>query len=499
MKQILFGLNSSSNRQIEESILNEYKQRHKEGFNYNSEYCLVDIEKELSKNTYEILILREFIEGSINPVSIDYIDRITDKYPNTRIIFIMENEHENNSYIKSLFNLGIYDLIYKEDADIKSIIESIKYPRNKMSAKIYLDLYYDVEQINDRESLEEIPTEELEVILSNLNNSSKENISSTFNEIDRQYNEKQMLFLMTLVSQEIVDILLDANNKNATYYYNKIRNLLSSQENRESEIEKESNTKTVTIKKVEYITAQQTKKKVGVAGVATGCGTTHTAIGIASYLASRKKKVAIVDESNSLISLKAHAKPLKNQNVFKYNNIDFYFTSKDMSSLVNLQNYDYVIYDLGKLKNWNYEKGQLERNGQYEKMFMMDLQILCLNGSIWRWNDINYYRCDSFAEIEPFIENWKLVLNLADTKAKKKIIREIREITVLRQIFESSTYDPFQLDEQSKEFFESILGSIVESSTLKNKENKKLNILGFLEKWMPMVFLCLKTVAKKIN
>ena len=108
MLKVLFGLNQSPNREIENKIRDKYKEVVGERFDYDSEYYIEGIWRALKQNHYDILVLRRL---GRNPDKVQLLDDITDNYPDLQIIYIVDDEHHKDNYIKQLFNLGIYNII----------------------------------------------------------------------------------------------------------------------------------------------------------------------------------------------------------------------------------------------------------------------------------------------------------------------------------------------------------------------------------------------------
>jgi len=303
-KHILFGLNNSSDRKFENAILNIYTQELGKEFTYDSEYYLQGINKNLSDNHYDLLILREDLEGIANPVTVEFMDKITDKHPQLRIILIIENEHEKDNYVKRLFNLGIYDILYKEDAAIEEIVELIETPRSKMKAKIYLDID-EIQDLSRENNLEEMPDEELEQILLHLNQATQDTISEIFDEINRQYNDKQMLFLFTLLPLEVIKMLSETGNSNFEKLHKKWM-IIEGKYNHIDDEEKETTTKekikTKVVTKVEKQYIHSIPKDYNKIAAFIGnrkVGTTTIVDLVANEFSRKGKKVVVLDLTKS--------------------------------------------------------------------------------------------------------------------------------------------------------------------------------------------------------
>ncbi len=210
---------------------------------------------------------------------------------------------------------------------------------------------------------------------------------------------------------------------------------------------------------------------IGIGGVSNGSGTTHTTLGLASYLRKIKNKVAIVEFNNKpqLSRLIAYSN-IQNKDYFSINKLDIYFQKhiqQDSNSFNQMilklksDDYDYIIIDFGELKSLNNE-GISKNNISYNELCKSDYQILCLNGSSWKWEDINFFRCDNFAEVEPYINNWILTISLVTNHFFRDIKKEIENITVLKNIKKAPLYlNPFNISEENNEYFKELIKHII--------------------------------------
>lgn len=295
MKRVLFGLNQNSNKEIEEKIKEKYIEIVGESFEYDCEYYLAGIWRALEERQYDILILKEDLEGT--SVKIEYLDDLTDKYPNLEIILIINDEHERDNYVKQLFNLGIHNILYKEDLRLSYVVELMQSPRNKMDAKIYLDID-EIESISKESNMETINDRELEVMMLNLKEATVEEISPIFDEIANAYNDKQMLFLITILSPEIKDKLSKSGNENFDKYYKRLLILDNKYAKIESDSITKENIKTKTITKIEkeYIHSIPSDYNKIVAFVGNRkAGTTTIVDFVARIFTQREKKVSVLD------------------------------------------------------------------------------------------------------------------------------------------------------------------------------------------------------------
>ncbi|NBI07591.1 hypothetical protein [Senegalia massiliensis] len=319
--KILFGLNQSANNDIEEQIKKAYYEMTEKTFEYKSEYYFGGIWEEL-KNEYNILILKEDLEDNSIPKS--DLDELTDVYKDLKIIYIVNDAHKNDDYIKYVFNLGIYNVLYKSDLTLRNIVELIEKNRSKKDAKIYMDIT-EVE-ILDSENANIVKDRELQTIIINLTNdlnTSEEVFLNSYVEIQDQYNDQQNLYLLTKLPKEIMEKLLNSDNEYFHMHYKRYK-ILNGEYEKEDDENKKSNTnrniktffstkdgeknkvktntvtKTITKIEKEYIRdlPKDYKKIVGFVGNRK-VGTTTIIDLIAKTLAKEGKKVSVLDITNN--------------------------------------------------------------------------------------------------------------------------------------------------------------------------------------------------------
>ncbi len=101
---------------------------------------LSDVEIFLNKHRdYRILILKECIKSntSLKP---HYLARLRQKYPELKIILILDNERYKSSYIKDVFDCDVYNCLFLKDASIENIVYIGLNPRTKEEAESYYGL-----------------------------------------------------------------------------------------------------------------------------------------------------------------------------------------------------------------------------------------------------------------------------------------------------------------------------------------------------------------------
>lgn len=333
MKKVLFAINQNSNQDVEKKISTLYEDTFGENVEFESEYYLAGIEKSLLEDKFDVLVLREDLE-STNLVSIEFLDKLTDRYPNLNIIFMIKKDsHSDDDYIYKILALNIYNIVYINSFSVKDLICLFNKPRTKYEAKLYLEIddtsidYTKVSEVVNKK-IEVVNESEIETILQNLNNVDDDNLDKTFNEIIiKNYEEKERLFIISCFNESLVNRLMK-NSRSFKKVKNKLDSVSKDIENNikviEVEVEKEKiveveKEKIIEKEKIvkEYINEKPSdyKKTVVFIGVAN---TGKTSISyIVGNVLSKSNKVALLDLNNHL---KVYLNPEMNQNNFIINN-----------------------------------------------------------------------------------------------------------------------------------------------------------------------------------
>lgn len=214
--EILFAISTASNHNIEDTILKKYKEKYKKNFNYEKAYYLLAIMKSLSEKKYDVVILSESLEKDFEP---SFIDKLTDKYSEVRVILKVESKRRGTNFIKRLFAMGCYDCIFQDDFNLDNIVDLIETPRNKKSAKEYYGLEEtELEHIEENfinNNLIQIPDKELNQVLISLNNATSENIKELFEIAKKTYNFQQLTYLISILScnedKKVINLLKENN------------------------------------------------------------------------------------------------------------------------------------------------------------------------------------------------------------------------------------------------------------------------------------------------
>lgn len=155
---------------------------------------------------------------------------------------------------------------------------------------------------------------------------------------------------------------------------------------------------------------------LGIVGVRSGVGVTHTMIMLAMTLA-KKKKVAVVEikENGAFEEICKATNDIEciNDQHFKYKKVE-YFWGVDTSEFIMTQRdkFDYVIFDLGSFNEMI----------DFEEFIRMDTQIVIGNGVDWKIKEVvDFY--NETCEIDIY-RKWKYCIPFLD----KKHTRDVKDL-----------------------------------------------------------------------
>lgn len=321
--KILFAITQKQSREVEEKILEKYKDQYKKEFIYEKAFYNEDIVKSLSENHYDILILMDRLEK--NPTDPKFIDKLTDKFSDTRIILIMEENRKDSDFVKKIYAMGCYDFLFSTDFNFATIIPLLEKGRTKKAAKSYYEIddkeLENIEETITTDNIDEISEEELLTVINNFNNSSSENIKELFELAEKTYTKEQMTYLISILNTDEDNKtikLLKENDCNISKYERLLAKDINKTEIKgkvkkvekivekivekpvEKIVEKEIVKKEYVDREIEvvkevYKTPNDYKKVIGIAGADRRVGSTTLIQMIAEVFTNENKKVGIID------------------------------------------------------------------------------------------------------------------------------------------------------------------------------------------------------------
>ena len=389
---ILFAINNTSNHNLESAILKKYEEKYDKKFSYDKAFYLIAIMKSLEEKHYDILILSENLESTFD---ISFIDKITDKHPDLRVILRLDDRRRGTSFIRQIYSIACYDCIFQQDFKMDTLVDLIENPRNKKMAKEYYDLddenFENIpEAFINNLSVREIPEDELEQILISLNAATPDDIEKLFNIAINSYNFEQMTYLISIIrnNKKLINLLKD-NNCNIEPYEKALDTVVNKKNVSPKVIEKvvekpvEKIVEKVVEKVVEkkvienkyidreievvkevYKTPTDYKKVVAVIGADRRVGTTTVIEVLAKKFTEDNKRVSIVDFSANHNLFERHifneeekSEPLKDlitgfDKPYKINNKCLLYTSSPSIEKTNYTSSEMnKVIDILKLEN----------------------------------------------------------------------------------------------------------------------------------------------------
>lgn len=463
---------------------------------YNRRGILNFLEKDSSA---DVIILQEYMEPAF-PISVDFINSLEEKYPRLSIVLILSDDRKKDKkLLQRFYKNKIYNILFEKDATVEQIFELILNPRNPMGAKTYMDIGQDIMQLGNENEKPIVSEHQLTSIINSLYNvSDQDELFEVYEYIVSQHNEVENIYIISKIPSDIAEFL-QTNLKFVKY-----KKMLESMEfagflvkegSQETGKQIQEPIKGKPESKIITKTIVQDRiigtVVIGVGGAMYNSGTTHTTMGIASYLDKLKQKVAVLEFNDSpCMKNLLNIATFSNEDYLIANDIDVYFQKNSKADLKEFnqqlskaksRDYKYIIIDLGALKKFN-AQGIIEPTPGYHEIWRTDHQILCLNGSVWKWPDIYYYRHDDYAELEGNIGLWKLLVNLSTDQNFKYIKKETKGTTVINNIFLSPVYiDPFIVDKSTNAVFYELFKEILPVNLI-GKEKTNFNPLSIFKK-----------------
>lgn len=211
--KVLFAFNNEG--QVN-SLVDFYKKTYGEKLEVTKVYFFRSLIDTLRKNkNFDRIVIHEELEpfGSKNQDAIDKylfnnLDKASDEAGKADIILICtERRQYNDKFVKTLFNIGIYNFLTGQDRTFGKVSELINRPRTKKEAKTIIDV--DLEE-NPYEASDKVDELELRNIIKyyEQNVSNKEKIVAGFDSLYEQYNFeklKQIVPFLPIKAREILE------------------------------------------------------------------------------------------------------------------------------------------------------------------------------------------------------------------------------------------------------------------------------------------------------
>lgn len=198
---------------------------------------------------------------------------------------------------------------------------------------------------------------------------------------------------------------------------------------------------------------QKTHFVLGIAGIASGLGTTHLCIALANFLSSKKcQKTACIELSNSFAfeqlipyqttGLLAEKKPA--HRYFEIYDVDYYPNAQidELPTLLNA-GYEMLVLDFGQL-----QPKFLQELARCDRKFILG------SSAPWRQTDWHY-----FLSRYPEIKNMEFLLYLANYGTKPDMIDLSKKLSISHEQLRTVPFllNPFRIEKEQFSFFEELL------------------------------------------
>ncbi len=217
--KVLFAVHDEK---VSSSIVRKYQKEYKEIISFKNVYYFNAILKELQRDkTYDRIVideeLEEFTSSSFEQKDkyiFEKLDNITDEATNSRgndipiILIGSERRMKSEEFLIKLFGIGIYNALIGNDRSTDQVCKLINKPRLKKEAKAYYRIDSD-EAGYQPEKIDDVSEEEMQHILSYFKRLGKneERYIECFRNIVSQYNDKQMRIIISILPEQIKDVL----------------------------------------------------------------------------------------------------------------------------------------------------------------------------------------------------------------------------------------------------------------------------------------------------
>lgn len=361
---ILLGLMNS-----DENYANQVKAALKEyGVYVDSiacKYKKLGIDQYINENSeINVVIVSEYLE-SISPYTVKDFSKILDKNSDVILIPVIMQKHKGGVFAKELYQVGVFNAVFEEDASMDAIAKLILRKRSRKEARVYYGIQdedagnsganiikcreyisladdYDTVVGNARYIKDSVTDKEFYIILSGLSDNIKEKLikSEEFSSYFAQ--EKEKLPVKTKVKESVIDSALKK--------FNRMSSSIPILHNEGREV------KVKVIKEKTDLTGVIKNVLIGFAGTQRRVGTTHQAIMAAHMLKKNGYKVAIVElkesRNKSFESLATCFNIFHTGTSFTHEGVDYYKEFEmNQVGFIYSKKYNFIIIDFGIYRN----------------------------------------------------------------------------------------------------------------------------------------------------
>ncbi|MCW3793944.1 hypothetical protein OM416_20325 [Paenibacillus sp. LS1] len=356
-------------------------------------------------------------------------------------ITILSNESAGHPFLFELISCGIYNIFLQQSSiNVQELINSLVTPKNFQEVSHY-------REVNESIRWRKINRGANEVLI--------KRVEQTVNGTETQKTTSEST------------IQLENNTANKTVPSK--RNLVIDDDIENFEIAFPAAKERIVIKNKIIGTVV-----IGVVGVISGIGTTHSAISLSGFLSRKGNRVALVEcnRSEDFDYIELTYEGIKDGNYslqtssFQIDGVDYFKSTHMQEDIVSLlsQDYNFVVLDLGNYRDTSY----------FEEFLRADIQIVVGSGIEYKLRHLK----DFFLENE-HVDNsfkWNVFLPLTDNQTKNDVTNDLslEKVHVIPQHI-----DPFKSRKELDLIFEEVIEATSDQNlALKSKHKRTLIALG---------------------
>lgn len=356
-------------------------------------------------------------------------------------ITILSNESVGHPFLSELISCGIYNIFLQQSSiNVQELINSLVTPKNFKEVSHY-------REVNESIRWRKINRGANEVLI--------KRVEQTVNGTETQKTTSEST------------IQLENNTANKTVPTK--RNLVIDDDIENFEIAFPAAKERIVIKNKIIGTVV-----IGVVGVISGIGTTHSAISLSGFLSRKGNRVALVEcnRSEDFDYIELTYEGIKDGNYsfqtssFQIDGVDYFKSTHMQEDIVSLlsQDYNFVVLDLGNYRDTSY----------FEEFLRADIQIVVGSGIEYKLRHLK----DFFLENE-HVDNsfkWNVFLPLTDNQTKNDVTKDLslEKVHAIPQHI-----DPFKSRKELDLIFEEVIEATSDQNlALKSKHKKTLIALG---------------------
>lgn len=214
--KVLFGINNDN---TVKGIVSFYEEKYKEKLEYKNVYYFKQLLQEVESCEYDRVVMLEQLEKfpTTNAAQIDdylfnNIDNLTDVFDSKKIIFIASDKRRlGDEFLSKLFNLGIYTVLTGQDRTKGKVCASINTLMQKKDVKKY---YEDKigQSVYRSVQVSEIELQRIVSYFKNLNGVA-DKYNEIFDRVASQYTDEQLKIIIKFLPADVKQHLSFNNEK----------------------------------------------------------------------------------------------------------------------------------------------------------------------------------------------------------------------------------------------------------------------------------------------